>query len=741
MIYQVNTQNLSFLKMSYILKEMGVKNHSFFLILYDEALANIDPRSEDLTIEQQIRVHLEAKRNIWYYFRELLRIPGAANGERFELHRANLALLFNLVHNINTIILTPRQCYKTTSIMAFYHWGLKFGFKNTSVGMFTLSENLSKNNMERLKQIKEFLPNFLKTRHKKDVENAGTIKLFSEGNINQIITKAVGTSEESASNSARGFSFPCLFYDEYAFITWIKYHYNTAVYSYSTAAAAAETNGLHHHILFSTTAGNLYEECGRWAYERLETAAPFFEGLYDFTYTDNHGIQQFDKERIYRYIINQSKNSRNIFTAFVRVEYEYFELNKPDDYLETQRALSTDEISFEREVLLKWLKGSGDHPLGKDRVELLQNQIRKPNHIKVIDNFYTLNIYRDYIDPDIPYILAADCSGNMNKDFSTFVAIDPTNYEVVATMRINQYSIMRFANVLVYLMRAVFQKGFIIIERNGVGLGVVDMVKQKIPLNRIWKDEKEIYGINSSKELRETLYRDVLRTVAIHYYNKIHDRNIINEIADLKYDKRGRIDHDIGKHDDTLMAYLWGMWFLFHYKHKTRYIDPIYIGMNLNESEERVAHSEVEEMINMREKNIFNKFNRWTKTQQELNNPFLDGTKTPEELIQEQRQTIIEKEEEMARQKATKGSRMEYAKYLNAIKEKEAKKEVESMTILDKKDENDLKTFETLSENDIDTIEKTVTEEEKRLARERIMKMINLKRTPMNNDFFGRRLF
>ena len=39
--YQFETTNQSFIQMHYILKEMGIKNNKFFLVLYDKGLASI----------------------------------------------------------------------------------------------------------------------------------------------------------------------------------------------------------------------------------------------------------------------------------------------------------------------------------------------------------------------------------------------------------------------------------------------------------------------------------------------------------------------------------------------------------------------------------------------------------------------------------------------------------------------------------------------------------------------------
>lgn len=55
-----NTKNKSFLRMYYILNQMGIKNNTFFLQLFDESLANVDPLDEEhLTDEQKLKYILK----------------------------------------------------------------------------------------------------------------------------------------------------------------------------------------------------------------------------------------------------------------------------------------------------------------------------------------------------------------------------------------------------------------------------------------------------------------------------------------------------------------------------------------------------------------------------------------------------------------------------------------------------------------------------------------------------------
>ena len=62
-----NTKNVSFLKVAKILKDKGIKNYAFFLVLYDESLADVDPYDENLTDDQKNRIIIECTKNPWYF--------------------------------------------------------------------------------------------------------------------------------------------------------------------------------------------------------------------------------------------------------------------------------------------------------------------------------------------------------------------------------------------------------------------------------------------------------------------------------------------------------------------------------------------------------------------------------------------------------------------------------------------------------------------------------------------------
>lgn len=593
---QYNTTNTSFLKMHYILKEMGITNNSFFLELYDEKLLDIDPLDEDnLTDELKLRVHIEISKNPWYFFREIVKIPMTDEKADFELTRATLAILWSLINNLHSYVVIPRQCYKSYTVACFYTWIIYWGAKNFHAAFFAQNDSLVTQNLTRVKDIRESLPGYLNLKTNADTDNKKSIVFQTSEFKNTIVTRAPGMNEDSANNVGRGASTMGQWYDEFAFIPYVWVQYGAAIPAYSTVAKLAERNGSHHHIIITTTAGNRKSASGGWAYDFFNSCAPFTELLYDMVIADEYGnIVKTDRAAVLDYISNN-----NTGQAFLKIEYMWHELSKPIDYLDEMKALMPGLDEFNRGVLNIWSDSNADHPLGQERVQELMTKIQDPVKIIMVDKVYVLKYYRD---PDIlrsqshRIIFAMDTSGNTRRDFSTLVGVDITNSEVVCTMRVNQYSVMRFARAVSYILLYLLPKSILIGERNYLGRVSLEIIAKEIGFSRLYLDEKDGEpGVNMVHKLREIMYGDVLRVSVIENGDGIKDKTIIEEIAGLITTKTGRIDHkQNGGHDDTLIAYLYCRWFIMFCKTKRRYFDEILFNSNLNNTK---TDSELSELM------------------------------------------------------------------------------------------------------------------------------------------------
>jgi hypothetical protein len=605
LMIHVQTTNLSALKLyavlrDFIYEENGVEKHlknpGFFLELKDPTLADVNPFDEEnLTNEQKGRIIQECATNFWYFIREVVRIPSSGLF-RFEFHRGNLAMLWAMHNNYDSYVVLPRQCFKTYTSAADLLYILYFSGYNTEIMTYSSTDANLKNNMGRIRAIRDHLPKYLQMKDSKvDRDSSDGLSFKKLGNT--IMKRAPGRSVEEANNIGRGFSTPIQYYDEFPFIVNIQHQYPAAVFGYAEVAKKAAKSGNPHFRLITTTAGYLSTDEGRYAYKFLSNSASFTEILYDKTREEVFDYLRFNGLSIEANRGHRDETGEQLLSnRFLRIEYMWYDLFKSDEYYDEQCDLvDGDQDIIDREILNKWKDVTTNHPLGQELVSLLENCIHEPRHTIVINDVYFLKLYRgiDDIEWDLPILISSDCAGNVGKDFSTVVLLDPRNFEVIGTLRCNAYSTAAFGNAILYIMNSLFPKSTLIMERNSMGIAVLDHMIDKDYLirMRIYQDpDNDAPGFNNDKNTRPLLYNTLLRTTVQEDYNKIHDRNIIGEVRTLVKTRSGRIDHQEGAHDDTLMALLIGRWFFTYGKMIERYIPQHLIGVTFSSKEEEVKY-------------------------------------------------------------------------------------------------------------------------------------------------------
>lgn len=136
MFYDLGTKNISFSHAARMLKEAGIKNYKFPLQVNREELIGADPyslndRNDPKGVLRRM-VQQEASENIWYYFRECVRIPvpGAIlfpklsdiKTTHFQLNLASMFVIWMTPLNALTYSMTPRQSGTSTlfSLLAFW---------------------------------------------------------------------------------------------------------------------------------------------------------------------------------------------------------------------------------------------------------------------------------------------------------------------------------------------------------------------------------------------------------------------------------------------------------------------------------------------------------------------------------------------------------------------------------------------------------------------------------------------
>ena len=577
--YQMSTSNRSFVEIHHFLKGKGIKNNAFFLVLLDPDLAGIDPRDPRLNLHMKQKVFRECMTNYWYFIREVVRIPeqgGSANGgKQYKLHRGNLALNFCLVHNWNIFAEFPRQHGKTIAVVIRLLWEFLFGTTNSEMMFINKKHDDSKLNLQRLKEIREALPVYLKMnevygrdgKKLKVKENVETLE--HPTNSNKIKTLPAARNKVAANSLGRGCTQPRQWYDEYAFIPYNDIVYLSATPAFKTASMNAKRNGAPYGILITTTPGDLTTDEGMDAFHMKESATKFDECWYDFT-TDH-----------LRELV-----AKNDSSSFVYIRYTYQQLGSGEDWFrQIVVDMKKNWSAIRREVLLEWSKASDNSPFKKEDLNIVKSLIKEPIRTIMLGGYYQFNIYEN-LNPKFPPLIGVDVSGGFKRDSSTITVVDSSTTRVVADMNCNYISTVDLAKVIYELVTKYMNNAVVNIERNGgYGASVLSKlvttsikknlfyeIKDKVieersnGMNTIRKTQKtKIYGLDSSKNTRELLMQ-ILRERMEYHKDKFISPILFKELETLEVKKNGRIEHSSTGHDDQVFSYLLALYIWYEGK-------------------------------------------------------------------------------------------------------------------------------------------------------------------------------
>lgn len=470
--YQMSTTNQSFLDVHYFLKQKGIKNNKFFLVIYDPSLIGVNPRDERLNVNMKRKILRECILNYWYFIREVVRVPvqgGDTNGGTpYKLHRGNLAMNFGFMLNWNMFVEFPRQHGKTIGACIWYLWLYNFGTTNSETMFMNKKHDDSKMNLRRMKDIRDALPTYL--RLKEYTDNTGKAvkernNVESMENIlnhNRIVTKAGARNKASANSIGRGCTMPLIWYDEYAFILYNRDIYMAATPAFSTASKNAKANGAPYGMLITTTPGDCTTEEGLEAKETKDLATPWNEEYYDY---------DFKK-------LEQVRNS-NESSTFFYIRYTYEQLGSGQDYFARMvRELKKDGVAIRREVLLEWINSATNSPFRQQDLDEVGTLIKKEpiTKIPLLGGLYFLNIYKQ-MDANMqrryPPIIGVDVSGGYQRDSSAISIIDSRTTDLVADFNCNYIPITDLTKVIYELVTKYMPNAIVNIERNGVAFTAI----------------------------------------------------------------------------------------------------------------------------------------------------------------------------------------------------------------------------------------------------------------------------
>lgn len=591
-IVDTKTTNKSFLRLSAVYREMGIKNHAFLLLLVNPELQGVDPFDEaNLTLEQKLLIAYECKINPWYFFREILKAPAQAGGEavRFEANRGNMALFWSFFNHITIILIQIRQTGKSFSTDGLVTLLLNVLCRNTEINLLTKDDTLRAANIKRLKDIEAELPSYLKQRTKADINNTEelTIKALNNRYRGHLPQK----SPKMAYNVGRGLTSPIFQIDEGPFQPNIAISLPSALAAGTAARDRAAMNGEPYGTILTTTAGKKDDRDGKYVYNFVSEAAEWSE-----RFLDCKDIQEL--ELLIR------RNSR---TGKLRINatFNHLQLGKNDQWLkkaiEDSGAVGEDA---DRDFFNVWTSGTLSSPLPVNILETIRrSQVAESfTQISKIGGYLT----RWYIPEEQiencmrngRFVMSLDTSDASGGDDISLNMSDIRTFETIATGTFNETNLIVFAEWLCWWL-CEYENITMVIERRSSGVAILDYLLLMLPskgidpfkrlFNRIvndadehperWKEiqlplgrrpsdiytrYKKAFGFATSASgttSRSDLYSSTLQSAAKNVGDRVRDLTTINQVTSL-VNLNGRIDHQVGEHDDMVIAWLLNYWLL-----------------------------------------------------------------------------------------------------------------------------------------------------------------------------------
>ena len=564
------TRNKSFLQLYKDLKRLGVKNNRFFLTLYDKDLQLIDPYAPNLPKDYQLKVYLECLINPWYFLREVLRIPAdgkpieIGGGVQYRIDRNNAAAWYCYLNGIDHYQSKPRQQGKTQDAISKFLYAYLFGTMSSTILFFNKDQDQANMNLYRMKCQRDMLPSYLQMRMIIDdngkadrgIENIRTIR--NPVNNNTVTTMGKATSKESAMKMGRGATAPLQYLDEFDFIPYQIEIMNAAAFAYSTAAKNAREYGSLYGRVLTSTPGDLDTKSGADATEYVGKMMIWEESFFD---------KDIDEIKAYN--------------RFMFIEHSWQQLKLPMSWYEEQCSLvSFNEEVILREIGLQRIHGSSLSPFKRSDIMYIMSHKKTPiAEWDISKNLCPFKIY-EKLKYSTPYLCCVDPAEGIGGDSSAVVFINPYTQQPAVEFRSPYVSQPDLFQMLCQFMDKYCPKCMIIIESNR-GIELINCFLSSKYQPQLYYDDGKLLQTIEKMKANGQVYHSSAQRRATGFTTAGNNRNMLIRLLEvlmeeekgilctpnlvddicalIKKPTTGRVEAGPGKHDDTVMAFLIGI--------------------------------------------------------------------------------------------------------------------------------------------------------------------------------------
>ena len=611
-----DTKNESYLKLAGTYYAMGVKNYAFMLALHDQSLKDVDPFSPFLTELEMVKIAIECKINPWYYFREIAKVPARSGSDAVPLlaNRGNIALYWCFFNHVMTYLVQIRQTGKSISTDVLDSYLLNIRCRGTTINLLTKDDALRSENIQRLKDIIDEMPFYLKQRSKKDLDNTELINISSLGNWYK--AHLPQKAKKFALNTGRGMSSPIFRVDEGPFQANIEISLPAALAAGVAMRNKARANNEPYGTTLTTTAGKKDDPDGRYFYQQICAAAEWTEKFFD-------AKDAKELEIMIRAVSRGLKEKMRVGDEVIRGEFavnitmNHRQLGYDDAWLLTalEETKSVGDAA-DRDFFNRWTSGSLSSPLTIQQMETIRGSQKEPMYVEdcKIGSFRVpcrWYIPRDSIEMYMAKnssILSADTSDGGGGDDISLSLTDVKTGMLIASFNVNRINLLAFSEWVCERWIIQSPNVTLIPERKSSAIALIDHLllilpdrgidpfkrifnrivnepdenktafeEIKLPLSRrphdIYVRYKKAFGWATSGgglTSRSDLYSTTLMSAARNCGHMVNDKTTIDQILSLET-RNGRVDHAPGEHDDAVIGWLLGHWMLTKAKNLLHY--------------------------------------------------------------------------------------------------------------------------------------------------------------------------
>ncbi len=192
--------------------------------------------------------------------------------------------------------------------------------------------------------------------------------------------------------------------------------------------------------------------------------------------------------------------------------------------------------------------GTGDTFIDRHTLKRLKENTNNEYRLKYSN---AMRVWKEP-DPYHTYAIGVDSSFGRDRDYSAFHVINVYTGEQVAEFYSNRTSLSAFAKIISTEGNK-YNLAHVIIERNGLGVALIQDLFERFEYENLWMDEKQEFGIQITTKSREVVLatlEEYLRSSKVD----INSERTVDELLTFIITENGKIEADESYNDDLTMG-------------------------------------------------------------------------------------------------------------------------------------------------------------------------------------------